>query len=141
MTTSRQPRPQPQATGMAATMASIGTPTNTATSTRCSVLTGSGSMSGATTRGAGTGAVGAVVAGGGGGGAATGGSAVLSIAVMAFLAHWCWSGGERRGLDQGQGLMQIRVRNRSLRIRRFSKILGGLFARVIGKQTAAVPAG
>src|SRR5215470_4641359 len=89
MTTSCQPRPQPQATGMAATTASIGTPTNTATSTRWSVLAGSGSMSGCAARGARTGIAGAAGAAvTGAGGAATGGSAELSVAVMAFLAHW-----------------------------------------------------
>src|SRR5689334_24882017 len=94
MMTSRQPRPQPQATGTAATRATIGTPTNTDISTRCSVLAGSGPMAGRTARGAGTGGAdaagaraGAIVSAGGGG-AATGGSAALSVAVMAFLAHW-----------------------------------------------------
>src|SRR5215831_8415431 len=104
-----QPRPQPQANGIAATSASIGMPTNTPTRMRCTREVCASSMSGRAARLTGA-------------GPATGRVAIVVVPVLPLVPRA--SGVVVMVLPEvGDGGRKslIRLRNRSLRYRRLRK--------------------
>src|SRR5690242_15433076 len=96
MTTSCQPRPQPQANGIDAIRASIGTPTNRPTRIRCAIELGASSKSGR----AGT---------------------VLAAPLMTFVPRASGVGDMVLLGISAPGGSLIRLRNRSLRHRRLCR--------------------